>query len=144
MRPCATATCREVTASQADGVLLLAKARRVVVSAEALLDSDPDSAYVLAYDAARHAGVALLAQQGLRATSKGGHYVVERVLRAQFGPGFRSYSTLRRRRNELEYPRAASETSDQAESARAVLDARAIIDAAADLLPQLGRWHARN
>jgi hypothetical protein len=38
--------------------------------------SDAYSAYVLGYDAARFAFIALLAQQGLRATSSGGHYVV--------------------------------------------------------------------
>ena len=38
-----------------------------------------DSAFVLAYDAARYAARALLAQQGLRPTTSGGHYVVEVV-----------------------------------------------------------------
>ena len=36
----------------------------------------PDSSVVLAYDAARQACVALLAQQGLRPTTAGGHYAV--------------------------------------------------------------------
>jgi phage tail tape-measure protein len=37
---------------------------------------------VLAYDAARQACVALLAQQGLRPTTAGGHYAVEEIIRA--------------------------------------------------------------
>jgi hypothetical protein len=61
----------------------------------------------------------------LRATSKGGHYAVDLALRAQFGAGFRSFSALRRRRNELEYPENPAE----------------MIDAAARLLPTIGRWN---
>ena len=37
--------------------------------------------------AARQACVALLAQQGLRPTTAGGHYAVEEAIRAQFGAG---------------------------------------------------------
>jgi hypothetical protein len=40
-------------------------------TAAGLVSSDPYSAYVLAYDAARFACIALLAQQGLRATTSG-------------------------------------------------------------------------
>ena len=75
-----------------------------MASAAGLVTSDPYSAYVLAYDAARFACIALLAQQGLRATTSGGHYAVEQAVRAQFGDGFRPFGILQRRRNELEYP----------------------------------------
>jgi hypothetical protein len=85
----------------ADGRPLLKKARVTVETARSVVDRDPDSAYVLAYDAARSAATALLSQQGLRPTSKGGHYAVEQAIRAQFGPGFRQFGALRRRRNEL-------------------------------------------
>ena len=47
-----------------------------------MVRNDAYSAYVLAYDAARIACIALLAQQGLRATTSGGHYAVERTVRA--------------------------------------------------------------
>ena len=77
-----------VTGAAADGTRLLEQARRTAATAAGLVSSDAHSAYVLAYDAARFACVALLAQQGLRATSSGGHYAVERVVRAQFGSGF--------------------------------------------------------
>lgn len=46
----------------------LVRARRTVTAARAVADLDPDSAYVLAYDAARQACTALLAHQGLRPT----------------------------------------------------------------------------
>jgi len=50
----------------ADGTLLLAQADRTASTAAGLIETDAYSAYVLAYDAARFACVALLAQQGLR------------------------------------------------------------------------------
>ncbi|HTX85374.1 MAG TPA: hypothetical protein VME44_24575 [Streptosporangiaceae bacterium] len=70
----------------ADGTLLLAQADRTASTAAGLVETDAYSAYVLAYDAARFACVALLAQQGLRATSSGGHYAVERAVRADRSP----------------------------------------------------------
>jgi hypothetical protein len=105
---------QKVSGGHADGTRLLAKAQRTIATAADVADSDPDSAFVLAYDAARYAGTALLAQQGLRPTSAGGHYAVERALRSQFGHGFRRFGTLRRRRNELEYPNVPDEEASHA------------------------------
>jgi hypothetical protein len=56
-----------------------------------LVPSDAYCAYVLAYDAARFVCIAQLAQQGLLATTSGGHYVVEQAVGAQFGEGFRLF-----------------------------------------------------
>lgn len=103
---------------------------------EAIPD-DIYSAYVLSYDAARFACVALLAQQGLRATTNGGHYAVERVVRAQFGDGFRPFGALRRRRNELEYPHIPSDTATADEAREAAETAGRLISAAIALLPQI-------
>src|SRR5260370_18595508 len=94
-----------VTGAAADGAPLLAQAQRTATTATGLVQADAYSAYVLAYDPARFACIALLAQQGMRATTSGGHYPVERAVRAQVGEGFRPLADLRRRRNELEYPR---------------------------------------
>ena len=85
----ATKQLQQVIGGQANGAHLLQKASRTLATAGAVADEDPDSAYVLAYDAARYSGTAILAQQGLRPTTSGGHYVVEVALRAQFGDGFR-------------------------------------------------------
>jgi hypothetical protein len=60
-----------VTGAAADGTPLLEQARKTAATAAGLVSSDPYSAYVLAYDAARFACIALLAQQGLRATTSG-------------------------------------------------------------------------
>jgi len=48
---------------------LLEQARKTAATAAGLVSTDAYSAYVLAYDAARFACIALLAQQGLRATT---------------------------------------------------------------------------
>jgi hypothetical protein len=126
-----------VTGAAADGVALLAQAGRTAMTAAGLVMADPYSAYVLAYDAARFACVALLAQQGLRATSSGGHYAVEQVVRAQFGLGFRPFGDLRRRRNELEYPRFPADTASEAEAEQAIETAERLIAAARALVGQL-------
>lgn len=126
-----------IAGAAADGSLLLAQADRTASTAAGLIEADAYSAYVLAYDAARFACVALLAQQGLRATSSGGHYAVERTVRAQFGPGFRPFGDLRRRRNELEYPHHPADTASEDESRHAVEVARQLIAAASELLDRL-------
>lgn len=129
---------QRLTGDAANGELLLAKASRTLATARSAIESDPDSAFVLAYDASRQALTALLAHQGLRPTTKGGHYAVERAARAQFGPGIREFGALRRRRNELEYPERPGEDSTIDEAADAVESAEKIIAAAQALLGQLG------
>lgn len=85
---------------------LLASARRHIASARLTVDQDPESAYTLAYDAARKSATSLLSHQGLRPTSAGGHLAVVDAIRAQFPgvPGLTSLDRLRRRRNQAEYP----------------------------------------
>jgi hypothetical protein len=117
---------------------LLEKAATTLTTARGAIESDPDSALVLAYDAARQAITGLLAQQGLRPTTKGGHYAVERAARAQFGQGFRQFGALRRRRNELEYPERPGDDATTDEATEAVDNAEAIIASAQALLDQLG------
>jgi hypothetical protein len=121
----------------ADGTPFLDQARKTAATASGLVSTDPYSACVLAYDAARFACVALLGQQGLRATTSGGHYAVEQAVRAQFGDGFRPFGTLRRRRNELEYPHLPSDTATPEEAEQATGTAQQLIAAAGELLPQL-------
>lgn len=127
-----------VQGAQADGASWLDRARRGLEAARVLAESAPDSSVVLAYDAARQACVALLAQQGLRPTTAGGHYVVEEVIRAQFGPALRAFGGLRRRRNELEYPLYPTEQASAAEAAETLKTADELIDAASKLVPNLG------
>lgn len=108
---------QRVPAARGTALASLGRARTLLASATTLLPTDPDSAFVLAYDAARQAGAAVLAQQGLRSTAQGGHKAVEQALRAQFDPGFANFNYLRRRRHELEYPSpGAVETSSTEEA----------------------------
>jgi hypothetical protein len=115
----------------------IAKARRVLVSATGLRDSDPESAYVLAYDAARFACAALLTHQGLRATSSGGHYAIDVAVREQFGGPFEDFGGLRRQRNELEY-QLITDTVSSTDANRAIDLANKIVNTAEQMLPHLG------
>lgn len=127
-----------VQGAQADGASWLDRARRSLDAARVIAHDAPDSSVVLAYDAARQACVALLAQQGLRPTTAGGHYAVEEVIRAQFGPALRAFGGLRRRSNELEYPLYPTEQATPAEAAETLQTAAELIDAATKLVPDLG------
>ena len=80
---------------------LIARARQQLASANSLVETDPATAYVVAYDAAKHAAMAVLAEQNLRATADGGHVAIEKALVAQFQGVFDGFGRLRRRRNEL-------------------------------------------
>jgi hypothetical protein len=133
----ATKQLQQVAGGAANGEHLLQRAARTLVTAREICASDPDSAYVLAYDAARYSATALLAHQGLRPTTTGGHYAVEVALRAQFGDGFRAFGSLRRRRNELEYPSGPGETTTPDEAASALVESDRIHQAASKLLANL-------
>jgi hypothetical protein len=54
---------QQVIGGQANGAHLLQKASRTLETAGEIANQDADSAYVLAYDAARYSGTAILAQQ---------------------------------------------------------------------------------
>ena len=134
----ASADLQKLTGDAANGERLLEKAAVTLETARSAIERDPDSAFVLAYDASRQALTALLAHQGLRPTTKGGHYAVEQAARAQFGPGFRQFGALRRRRNELEYPERPGDDATVEEAGESVEHSRAIITAAEGLIEQLG------
>lgn len=106
----------------------MSRARQQLQSAALLLGQDPVTAYVVAYDAARHAAVALLAEQDLRVTAEGGHLAVEQALIAQFGGVFASFRRLRRRRNELDYPVGPEDFADGDEAAAAIVTSTEIVD----------------
>lgn len=99
---------QRVTASREHADAMLEQARRYVASARLLAAADPDAGYVLAYDAARKALTAILENQGLRPTSRGGHIAVIDAATAQLDPPMgstlRTVSRMRTRRNRVEYP----------------------------------------
>lgn len=133
----------EVPADADTAERLIATARRHISSATNNAESDPEGAFALAYDAARKTATALLAHQGLRPTSTGGHIAVADAINAQFPgiEGLKSIDRLRRRRNQAEYPDPRDYdpvTTDEVDDA--VAAASACVDAAEKLLaaPQLG------
>src|ERR1700730_15225356 len=102
--------------------------------------TDPASGCTLAYDGARFACMALLAHQGLRPTTRGGHLAVEETVRAQFGEAFKPFRDLRLRRNELEYPVYPDESVEAVEANAAVDAARGIVSGAEGMLSHLGMF----
>jgi hypothetical protein len=68
--------------------------RHLVTAARAAEIGDLAGAYQLAYDAFRKSAVSLIAVQGLRVTSRGGHLAVQEAAITQFGSTFRVFRAL--------------------------------------------------
>ena len=87
---------------------LLVQSRKDLASAELLLDSNPKRAYESLYDAARMALTAILENEGLRPTNRGGHIAPYSAVIAQLDPPMgailRPFDRMRRTRNRSEYP----------------------------------------
>lgn len=97
-----------VSASREQADLLLRQARAHIETARSSAAQDPAGAYSLVYDAARKALAAVLANQGLRASSRGGHIAVYEAATAQLvpplGEQIRPFDRMRRTRIAHEYP----------------------------------------
>ncbi len=137
----ARAELERVPASRDHADLLLAQARRHVGSAEAIAGDDPAGAYQLLYDAARKALAAVLENQGLRATSRGGHIAVREAVTAQLDPPLgavlRPFDRMRRRRNQVEYPSAAAPAVTADEVTRDLPKVDEILAVATKVLDQM-------
>jgi hypothetical protein len=128
-----------VTPSAEAAVRLVASAEAHIALAGKGVDDDPAGALQLSYDAARKASAALLALQGLRATTRGGHIAVIDAVRAQFNDRggmdvFGKLHRLRRRRNTTEYPDLDSPTVTEGDAAQAIAIARETVDAVKRLI----------
>jgi hypothetical protein len=130
-----------VPASREHADRLVAQADQHVRAAEAIVAIDPTGAYQLLYDAARKALNAVLENQGLRATSRGGHIAVLDAVAAQLDPPLggilKPFDRLRRRRNQAEYPGAGSPSLGADDVERDLPRVRDIIDAAVKVLDQM-------
>jgi hypothetical protein len=130
-----------VTPSPTHALRLLAEAERHLGTARMVADADPPMAYDSLYSAARKALVAALAQQGLRATSRGGHLVVQFALEAQLGRVrhvVKAFNRLRVTRNEADYPREESPPLSSADVHEDLPAAADIVDAMRKFVPRLG------
>lgn len=124
----------QVAPNEALARRLIAAARGHLVAGAAIREIDATGAYQLAYDASRKSGAALLAVQGLRATTRGGHVAVQDAVQAQFGKAFSTFSRMRRRRNAGEYPDLDTPTITTDDADEGLADAAAMVEAAAALL----------
>lgn len=134
----------QVPASREHADLLISQARKHLSSADTVSATDPTGAYQLLYDAARKALCAVLENQGLRATSRGGHIAVGETARAQLDPPLggvlRPFERLRRRRNEGEYPRGDRPGISNEEVVRDRSKVTEIVDVAARVLDQMSPY----
>jgi len=136
----AAAELQQVTADHRIAQLLLDDAGRHLATAAAALPSgDLSGAYQLAYDALRKSAASLLAVQGLRATSRGGHIAIQEVAQAQFGStvkAFKSFGRIRRARNNFEYPSTITPGPSPDDVRDAITTATRARDAAMTILEQ--------
>jgi hypothetical protein len=128
-----------VTPSDDVAARLVADAEAHVALAAKGIEDDPAGALQLSYDASRKASAALLAIQGLRATTRGGHIAVIDAVKAQFNDRggmeiFGRLHALRRRRNRTEYPDLDSPGVNKDDARQALDTAREVVDAAKKLL----------
>ena len=118
---------------------LIDKARKHLATADLLRDTDLEIAFDALYTAARLWVTALLAIQGLRPTTKGGHVAPIKAVRAQLGVHakvLRSYDRLRVTRNRTDYPSPGARLSGD-DVREGILRAGDIVDVAAGILHQL-------
>ncbi|MFC5835591.1 HEPN domain-containing protein [Nonomuraea insulae] len=131
----------KVSASRAQADDLLNQAERHVATARLAMESDPIGAYQLLYDAARKSLGAILENQGLRASSRGGHIAVYEAVVSQLDPplgkSLRPFDRMRRRRNEAEYPRLGSPRFSADDVRADIPKVEAIIGIAARVIDQM-------
>jgi hypothetical protein len=135
---------QRVPASRKHADALVAQARRYLESADLVTTTDPDAAFVLAYDAARKALTGILENQGLRPTSRGGHIALIDAVTAQLDPPLggtlRPVDRMRSRRNRVEYPSEDVAPVTETEVAETLPKVKAVIDAATKVIEAMPPW----
>jgi hypothetical protein len=120
---------------------LLAQAHKDLASVELLRDSNPKRAYESLYDAARMALTAILENQGLRPTSRGGHIAPYAAVSAQLDPPMgavmRPFDRMRRTRNRSEYPSFTTPEVTADNVTADLLAARAIVETCQGVLDEM-------
>lgn len=140
-RMIAASELQRVPASRDHADRLILQARRHLVSADEIGDDDPAGGYTLVYDAARKALTAMLENQGLRPTTRGGHLAVYEAARAQLDPPMgqvlRPFDRMRRQRHDVEYPPTDAPQISPEDVREDVAKAAAIIDLSERVLDQM-------
>ena len=129
---------QRVPASREQADRLIDQARAHLSSAADICDQDPPGGYALLYDGARKALAAVLENQGLRPTTRGGHLAVYEAIRAQLDPPtgkiLQPFDRMRRQRHDAEYPPTDSPTLAPADIRDDIPKAADIIDLAQRVL----------
>ncbi|WP_454850779.1 HEPN domain-containing protein [Promicromonospora soli] len=130
-----------VSPSREQANFLLDQARRHIATAGAQAEADPALAYSALYDAARKSLVAILANEGLRPTSAGGHIATYDAVAAQLVPPLGSqlsgFHRMRRMRNSNEYPNFDEPNAEAQDVFDDLPEAEAIIAIANRVLDQM-------
>ena len=124
--------------------LMLEEAVRHLASSKLTANIDPTGSFAMAYDASRKALAAVLENQGLRATSKGGHKAVEEAARAQLAPPKNAvldgFGWMRVLRNNTRYPSLEKPLADFDDTLLAQGFAEDIIDMAEKILDHMPNY----
>ena len=135
---------QRIPANRPQADRLLQQARNHINSAEEICSKDPPGGYALAYDAARKALTAVLENQGLRPTSRGGHIAVYEAVRAQLDPPMgkvlRPFNRMRLRRHDAEYPPADAPELTSDDVRDNLGDARAMLALAVRILDEMSPY----
>ncbi|MDR0782817.1 MAG: HEPN domain-containing protein [Propionibacteriaceae bacterium] len=130
-----------VSPNRDHAIALIEQAHKAILSAELLAGTDDTiTAFLAAYDAARKALTAVLANQGLRPTGgEGGHAVLREAVLAQLEPpprkDLRAFGWMRQVRNNSAYPDPERKTATPEELKDAITAAKAIITVAEAVIP---------
>lgn len=120
---------------------LLDQAGSHLSSAAEICDKDPAGGYALLYDAARKALTAVLENQGLRPTTRGGHLAAYEAVRAQLDPPLgktlQPFDRMRRQRHDAEYPPTNSPQLTPADIREDIPKAAAIVGLGKRVLDQM-------
>jgi hypothetical protein len=113
---------------------LLDEASAHIATAQSAAGEDPTGALQITHDAARKAAIALLAAQGLRGTTDGGHRAIAAATAAQFDGTFDRLERMRRRRNAAEYPDTDTPEVTDADACDAIDASQRMYDAAVGII----------
>lgn len=122
---------------------LMDRARRNLASVDLLVEDNPEAAFTVAYDAARYALTAHLANQGLRVRGggEGGHLNLGRAAIAQIGrERVGMFDALRRVRNDTAYPSPDRQVAGGDDAVDARRGAAVIVEACGSLLDVVPPW----
>jgi hypothetical protein len=132
---------QRVPASREQADRLIDQAGTHLASAAEICDQDPPGGYALLYDAARKALAAVLENQGLRPTTRGGHLAAYEAVRAQLAPPMgkilQPFDRMRRQRHDAEYPPTESPKLTPADIREDIPKAAGIVDLAQRVLDQM-------